>query len=104
MPGEPSSPRNTREVAALWSETVEEHLTRPLTQVLPELVGDARPMDQARAAVLAHHLAHALRLAALSGDQLKAMLWFGAVAAGINCSRIGANPPTRAEVEKVVGK
>ena len=68
MPGEPSSPRNTREVAALWSETVEEHLTRPLTQVLPELVGDARPMDQARAAVLAHHLAHALRLAALSGD------------------------------------
>ena len=44
------------------------------------------------------------KLAALSGDQLQAMLWFGAVAAGINCSRIGANPPTRAEVDKVVGK
>jgi fructokinase len=44
------------------------------------------------------------KLAALSGEQLKAMLWFGAVAAGINCSRVGANPPTRAEVEKVLGK
>ena len=44
------------------------------------------------------------KLAALSGEQLEAMLWFGAVAAGINCSRVGANPPTRAEVEKVVGK
>lgn len=43
-------------------------------------------------------------LAALSGDQLEAMLWFGAVAAGINCGRVGANPPTRAEVEKVVAK
>lgn len=43
-------------------------------------------------------------LAALSGDKLRDMLWFGAVAAGINCSRVGANPPTRAEVEKVLGK
>ncbi len=43
------------------------------------------------------------RLAALSADDLKAMLWFGAVAAGINCSRVGANPPTRAEVEARIG-
>lgn len=42
------------------------------------------------------------KLAALTGDQLHNMLWFGAVAAGINCSRIGANPPTRAEVEAVL--
>lgn len=44
------------------------------------------------------------KLAGLSADQLRDMLWFGAVAAGINCSRVGANPPTRAEVEKVLGK
>lgn len=44
------------------------------------------------------------KLAALSGDRLQQMLWFGAVAAGINCSRVGANPPTRAEVEAVVAK
>jgi len=41
-------------------------------------------------------------MGALSQEQLKQMLWFGAVAAGINCSRVGANPPTRAEVDKVV--
>jgi fructokinase len=35
----------------------------------------------------------------LNEEQLKQMLWFGAVAAGINCSRVGANPPTRGEVE-----
>ena len=34
-----------------------------------------------------------------SPEQLQQMLWFGAVAAGINCSRGGANPPTRAEVD-----
>ncbi len=39
------------------------------------------------------------RLATLDAAGLSAMLWFGAVAAGINCSRTGANPPTRAEVE-----
>ncbi len=44
------------------------------------------------------------KLAALSGDQLHAMLWFGAVAAGINCSRTGANPPTRAEVEAIIAR
>jgi fructokinase len=42
------------------------------------------------------------KLAALGAAQLKAMLWYGAVAAGINCSRVGANPPTRDEVEAVV--
>ncbi len=44
------------------------------------------------------------KLAGLSGEQLGAMLWFGAVAAGINCSRVGANPPTRAEVEKAIAR
>jgi fructokinase len=39
------------------------------------------------------------KLAALDAEALKTMLWFGAVAAGINCSRVGANPPTRAEVD-----
>lgn len=43
------------------------------------------------------------RLAELGADQLREMLWFGAVAAGINCGRVGANPPTRAEVEAVPG-
>ena len=42
------------------------------------------------------------KLAALGEAELKAMLWYGAVAAGINCSRVGANPPTRAEVELVL--
>jgi fructokinase len=42
------------------------------------------------------------RLAALDGPALDAMLRFGSVAAGINCSRVGANPPTRAEVEAVL--
>lgn len=44
------------------------------------------------------------KLASLSGDRLTDMLWFGAVAAGINCSRIGANPPTRAEVDTVLAR
>lgn len=42
------------------------------------------------------------RLAGLDADQLRDMLRFGAVVAGINCSRVGANPPTRAEVEAVL--
>ena len=41
-------------------------------------------------------------LAQLDAASLKQMLWFGAVAAGINCSRVGANPPTLAEVEAVL--
>jgi fructokinase len=44
------------------------------------------------------------KLGALSAEQLSQMLWFGAVAAGINCSRIGANPPTRAEVDAVIAR
>lgn len=43
------------------------------------------------------------QISALDATQLEAMLWFGAVAAGINCSRIGANPPTRAEVDAALG-
>jgi fructokinase len=42
------------------------------------------------------------RLAALTKAELSQMLWFGAVAAGINCSRVGAHPPTRAEVDAVL--
>jgi len=42
------------------------------------------------------------RLGTLDEAALKQMLWFGAVAAGINCSRVGANPPTRAEVDAVI--
>ena len=42
------------------------------------------------------------KLGALNEAQLSQMLWFGAVAAGINCSRVGANPPTRAEVDAVL--
>lgn len=38
-------------------------------------------------------------LGRLDESALKAMLWYGAVAAGINCSRVGANPPTRDEVD-----
>ena len=41
-------------------------------------------------------------LGTLHTADLKAMLWYGAVAAGINCSRVGANPPTRDEVEAVI--
>jgi fructokinase len=44
------------------------------------------------------------RLGTLSPEQLQQMLRFGAVAAGINCSRVGANPPTRAEVDAVVSQ
>ncbi|MEP7240833.1 MAG: carbohydrate kinase [Devosia sp.] len=41
-------------------------------------------------------------MGALGDDALRQMLWFGAVAAGINCSRVGANPPTRLEVDAVL--
>jgi fructokinase len=49
-----------------------------------------------------HDLLSPARLATVDGSALEEMLWFGAVAAGINCSRIGANPPTRSEVEAVL--
>lgn len=42
------------------------------------------------------------KLGGLDGPALDAMLRFGSIAAGINCSRVGANPPTRAEVEAVL--
>ncbi len=44
------------------------------------------------------------KLADLTADKLGDMLRFGAIAAGINCSRIGANPPTRPEVEAVLAR
>ena len=40
-------------------------------------------------------------LAGLGASDLEAMLAFGAVVAGINCSRIGCQPPSRAEVDAV---
>ena len=42
-------------------------------------------------------------LSALDDAQLKQMLRFGAVVAGINCGRKGCQPPTRAEVDAVLG-
>lgn len=42
-------------------------------------------------------------LAALDAAQLEEMLRFGAVVAGINCGRKGCQPPSRAEVDAVLG-
>ncbi|MCY1378397.1 pfkB family carbohydrate kinase [compost metagenome] len=42
-------------------------------------------------------------LAALDAVQLEKMLRFGAVVAGINCGRKGCQPPSRAEVDAVLG-
>lgn len=44
------------------------------------------------------------RLGTLDGAALEAILRFGAVVAGINCGRKGCQPPTRAEVDAVLGK
>lgn len=41
-------------------------------------------------------------LAGLDENQLKGMLGFGAVVAGINCGRKGCQPPSRAEVDAVL--
>lgn len=43
------------------------------------------------------------RLCALDDAALVEMLTFGAVVAGINCGRKGCKPPTRAEVDAVLG-
>jgi len=43
------------------------------------------------------------RLARLDQAALEKMLRFGAVVAGLNCGRKGCNPPTRAEVDAVLG-
>ena len=43
------------------------------------------------------------RLARLDQAALEKMLRFGAVVAGLNCSKKGCNPPTRAEVDAVLG-
>jgi fructokinase len=43
------------------------------------------------------------RLMALGEPELGAMLRFGAVVAGINCGRKGCQPPSRAEVDAVLG-
>jgi fructokinase len=42
------------------------------------------------------------RLERLSNDQLIACAKFAAVAAGIVCERHGCEPPTKAEVEKLI--
>lgn len=44
------------------------------------------------------------KLAALGEGALGDMLRFGAVVAGINCGRKGCKPPTRAEVDAVLGR
>ncbi len=41
-------------------------------------------------------------LAGLGASDLEAMLAFGAVVAGINCGRIGCQPPSRSEVDAVL--
>ncbi len=49
-------------------------------------------------------LLRAGKLGALGEGALGDMLRFGAVVAGINCGRKGCKPPTRAEVDAVLGK
>lgn len=44
------------------------------------------------------------KLETLGSGALSDMLRFGAVVAGINCGRKGCKPPTRAEVDAVLGK
>jgi fructokinase len=44
------------------------------------------------------------RLGTLNEAALVSVLQFGAVVAGINCGRKGCQPPTRAEVDAVLGK
>jgi fructokinase len=44
------------------------------------------------------------KLETLGAGALSDMLRFGAVVAGINCGRKGCKPPTRAEVDAVLGK
>jgi fructokinase len=43
-------------------------------------------------------------LGQLDGAALETVLRFGAIVAGINCGRKGCQPPTRAEVDAVLGK
>ncbi|HEY9011927.1 MAG TPA: PfkB family carbohydrate kinase [Devosia sp.] len=43
------------------------------------------------------------KLAAMDDAALATMLRFGAVAAGLNCQHVGCHPPTRAEVDAVIG-
>jgi fructokinase len=42
------------------------------------------------------------KMASLTRDELAEMLRFAAVVAGLNCGQKGCNPPTRAEVDKVL--
>ena len=50
------------------------------------------------------HLLKPGKLNGLGDGALSDMLRFGAVVAGINCGRKGCKPPTRAEVDAVLGK
>ena len=43
------------------------------------------------------------KLGAMDDAALATMLRFGAVAAGLNCQFVGCHPPTRAEVDAVLG-
>ncbi len=61
-------PGTTREFLAVWNDTVEEHLTSQLAQVLPSLAREPAPRDSTQVVALARQLVRALRLAASSGD------------------------------------
>ncbi|WP_196260893.1 carbohydrate kinase family protein [Pelagibacterium limicola] len=43
-------------------------------------------------------------IGALDAEALEAVLKFGAATAGLNCAHIGCHPPTRGEVEAVLGQ
>lgn len=72
----------------------------------PVFVDTVGAGDTLMAAVLTHLAAHGKldseALANLNGQDLATLLEYGAIAAGINCGRAGANPPTRSEIEAVL--
>jgi fructokinase len=62
---------------------------------MANLLGELAGLDALGSAPLS-------RLERLSNDQLIACASFAAVAAGIVCERHGCEPPTKAEVEKLI--
>jgi hypothetical protein len=73
-------PGTTREFLAVWNDTVEEHLTSQLAQVLPSLAGEPGLRDSAQVATLARQLVRALRLSASSGDAAVAIRYLADLA------------------------
>ena len=75
----------------------------------PEVFGDTVGAgDSLMAGILTaladHDALEAGRIGALDAAALEKILRFGAVTAGLNCGHIGCNPPTRAEVDAVLGQ